>query len=827
MADSQEIVSPQQSDNEVEEVPAPPSTQKSKADEEAAKKARFAKKYKVSEKTNEEILEAQQALWRSFVYDHFEAPVIVIVDGEVKYKFICKTSPSTKPLTRARWDDSTSNLVRHVNACKKTSKPPPGQKAIDAFAQGSTYNPAKFRIKLSIWIARRHRPYAIVQDPEFLEILQMLNSKVEVPHPTTISRDIREIFEITRRAVGKMLQAHPGRLHLCLDGWTSPNVISFLGITVHLVRGAKAESFILDFVKLTKSHTGVYLGQQLTACLKAYGIEDKILGITADNASNNMTMVAELETSLSGINSRQTRVRCFAHILNLVVKAIISPFMKKKKAAAATADNDDTGEADDSDEDHEATSARKRHRQPPAGRSHKKAKGYASADEDSDLVDVNGELLTEDEALRALEEEGLEIDEDGIDFTHETTEGEEEEEEELDADADAYDAEEIDALVAEIETEYALSVAEQRFARYTVTKLVELAKRVFHSPTIRADLKSCCIKDKCPDLQMVRAIATRWNSLAQAIGRALKLCAPLTRLLTMPKYNTKGKKGLARFQLGEKEWDLLRELHALLIMFLRATDRVSRSNLPLLHEVIPVIDIITGRLLEAMEKPSLPAQVRYGAALGYRLLNKYYSVTDESVMYRCAIMLHPKHKLDYFRQQKWKADWITTAVDLLRTQWEDHYKPKPDENAPTASSQSQTHDDPFACLDTYTLEGDGDVLDNWLKTPTNPSCVDPLAHWENQRKVAPMWEPLARMALDFLSVPAASTNVERAFSRGGLTVSKRRHSLNDESTRAATVISSWAAVPGLIPEAAIVATFADKAKRNKKKVSDPDVEVIE
>lgn len=38
-----------------------------------------------------------------------------------------------------------------------------------------------------------------------------------------------------------------------------------------------------------------------------------------DNASNNDTMVTELE-SLGGMNSAQTRVRCFCHILNLVVK---------------------------------------------------------------------------------------------------------------------------------------------------------------------------------------------------------------------------------------------------------------------------------------------------------------------------------------------------------------------------------------------------------------------------------------------------------------------------------------------------------------------------
>ena len=75
--------------------------------------------------------------------------------------------------------------------------------------------------------------------------------------------------------------------------------------------------------------------------------------------------------------------------------------------------------------------------------------------------------------------------------------------------------------------------------------------------------------------------------------------------------------------------------------------------------------------------------------------------------------------------------------------------------------------------------------------------------------------------------PAASADVERAFSRGGLTVSKRRHSLNDESTRAATVVSSWAANPGLIPEQAIIKTFADKAKCGKKKVSDDEITLVE
>jgi hypothetical protein len=64
---------------------------------------------------------------------------------------------------------------------------------------------------------------------------------------------------------------------------------------------------------------------------------------------------------------------------------------------------------------------------------------------------------------------------------------------------------------------------------------------------------------------------------------------------------------------------------------------------------------------------------------------------------------------------------------------------------------------------------------------------------------------------------ATSTDVEHAFSRGGLTVSKMRHSLSDESVSAATVLGSWCQFPGAIPWDEIEAAFRDKSKRPKRK----------
>ena len=89
---------------------------------------------------------------------------------------------------------------------------------------------------------------------------------------------------------------------------------------------------------MTKAHTGAYLASRLSQCLHAYGIQDKVrhsimfcpetndfqtLGLVLDNASNNDTLIQELPDLISNCQGSLTRIRCFAHVLNLVVKVYI------------------------------------------------------------------------------------------------------------------------------------------------------------------------------------------------------------------------------------------------------------------------------------------------------------------------------------------------------------------------------------------------------------------------------------------------------------------------------------------------------------------------
>ena len=47
-----------------------------------------------------------------------------------------------------------------------------------------------------------------------------------------------------------------------------------------------------------------------------------------------------------------------------------------------------------------------------------------------------------------------------------------------------------------------------------------------------------------------------------------------------------------------------------------------------------------------------------------------------------------------------------------------------------------------------------------------------------------------------------------------------RHSLLDESTRAATILSSWCDFPSAIPHVDIITTYREKSKRPKGKGKD-------
>jgi hypothetical protein len=69
----------------------------------------------------------------------------------------------------------------------------------------------------------------------------------------------------------------PGKLSFTLDGWTSKNQISFLGITVHWINeNWKLKNTVLDFCHIEGPHSGENIASKLFETLKEFGLLKKV-----------------------------------------------------------------------------------------------------------------------------------------------------------------------------------------------------------------------------------------------------------------------------------------------------------------------------------------------------------------------------------------------------------------------------------------------------------------------------------------------------------------------------------------------------------------------
>lgn len=107
-------------------------------------------------------------------------------------------------ISRARHDESTSNLACHVWNCAPTDSTQ--THALAVYTSGSKYTKVSHQMKIALWVTNCHRPFSIVEDTELLEIFANLNLNCETPSHHTVPHDVKEIFSLSHKEVGTMLQ---------------------------------------------------------------------------------------------------------------------------------------------------------------------------------------------------------------------------------------------------------------------------------------------------------------------------------------------------------------------------------------------------------------------------------------------------------------------------------------------------------------------------------------------------------------------------------------------------------------------------------------------
>jgi coproporphyrinogen III oxidase len=99
-----------------------------------------------------------------------------------------------------------------------------------------------------------------------------------IPSPTTVSRDVKQVFANVRKRIAKMLQEHDGDLNFATDVWTSPNHKAFVAVTVHFEINGVPMTMLLDMKEAAMSHSGVNLAAAFTQIMDEFGISAKVSG---------------------------------------------------------------------------------------------------------------------------------------------------------------------------------------------------------------------------------------------------------------------------------------------------------------------------------------------------------------------------------------------------------------------------------------------------------------------------------------------------------------------------------------------------------------------
>ena len=259
---------------------------------------------------------------------------------------------------------STSNMKTHLakhNIFEKSDPEDPyegssetKQLSIASIFQSRAERDTRALLEQNIlrWVVTDDVAFTAIESPAFQQIFKDLPDAPLPFSSRTVVRRIDADFDRCRIQLIDELARTCSTIALSLDVWTSKNHKAILGVIGHWVSpDFKYHERVLEFSELAGSHSGENMAETLQKMLIELRIEDKLLTITADNASNNETLASELYLNLlEEYNSEDSKVsrrlrfqgidsyiRCLAHVLNLIVRDILSGMKSRDHKSAIEA----------------------------------------------------------------------------------------------------------------------------------------------------------------------------------------------------------------------------------------------------------------------------------------------------------------------------------------------------------------------------------------------------------------------------------------------------------------------------------------------------------
>lgn len=162
---------------------------------------------------------------------------------------------------------------------------------------------------------------------ELIELAQLAPSTPQLLNPVTARRRLQSMVKEGQERV--LLDLPPtAKLSIALDCWTSPFQQAFMAITGYFIdKDWKYRETLLGFEPLHGAHSGVNLSTILMELLQKYDIVKRVLAITTDNASNNNTLIENIQEPIQSLRLPNqaliVRIPCLAHVIQLSLRDLL------------------------------------------------------------------------------------------------------------------------------------------------------------------------------------------------------------------------------------------------------------------------------------------------------------------------------------------------------------------------------------------------------------------------------------------------------------------------------------------------------------------------
>ena len=284
----------------------------------------------------------------------------------------------------------------------------------------------------------------------------------------------------------------------------------------------------------------------------------------------------------------------------------------------------------------------------------------------------------------------------------------------------------------------------------------------------------------------------RWNSFHDMVSRLIDLRSTVELYIATQAAEDPSIKD---DELSPEEWSELGQLRDLLQPFKEQTMLVqgnsSTGSYGALWEWLSTADYLLTKLeaqkTEHLIKPT--THFKTSVNLGWKKLDQYYNLSDETAVYRAAIVLHPDKKLQWFKKH-WsdRPKWLAAIKDIMRALYL-KYRQQQQQPKQQLSQQSRELSDFERYNQLDDLEGQQhDELDRYLNSPREADGINPLVWWQAHQTAYPV---LSTLAFDLLAIPCTSAECERSFSKAGHVLDEDRPRTQADLAEGTQCLRAW------------------------------------